>query len=154
MIQPPFAFRRLGLRVSARGLGALVWLPPATPLRLAARGSLAAEAYAQLQAYFHDPRHVFDLPLDRQGTPFRLRVWRALEAIPPGETRTYGALARLLDSAPRAVGGACRANPLPIVVPCHRVVGAAASGGYAGSTGGGLLAVKRWLLRHEGHETP
>ena len=153
VIQPPFSFCRLALRVSDEGLQALLWLPPAIPLQAPRAGSLAAAACAQLQAYFRDPRHAFDLPLDRRGTPFQERVWEALAAIPAGEIRTYGSLARLLGSAPRAVGGACRANPLPIVVPCHRVVGVAGPGGYAGESGGGLAAVKRWLLRHEGHET-
>jgi methylated-DNA-[protein]-cysteine S-methyltransferase len=71
-------------------------------------------------------------------------------AIPPGEVRTYGALARKLRSSARAVGNACRANPVPMVVPCHRVVGATGLGGYMGAFTGDPLAIKEWLLRHEG----
>lgn len=104
----------------------------------------------QLAHYFADGHGTFDLSLAPVGTEFQRRVWSLLRAIPAGETRTYGALARELGSAPRAVGQACRANPLPIVVPCHRVVGAQGLGGFAGDTSGRRLAVKRWLLRHEG----
>ena len=103
----------------------------------------------QLTAYFRDGSARFDLPLDLRGTPFQKRVWKALRGIPPGETVTYGALARELGTSARAIGGACRANPCPIVVPCHRVVARNGLGGFAGDTGGRRLAVKRWLLRHE-----
>jgi methylated-DNA-[protein]-cysteine S-methyltransferase len=105
---------------------------------------------AQLAAYFADGRAGFHLPLSVQGTAFQQRVWAALRAIPAGCTRTYGDIARELGSAPRAVGQACRANPLPIMVPCHRVVGRSGLGGFAGDTSGRKLAVKRWLLSHEG----
>lgn len=104
----------------------------------------------QLSGYFADGRTPFDLPVELGGTDFQRRVWAAMRAIPAGETRTYGDIARELGSAPRAVGQACRANPCPIVVPCHRVVGARGLGGFAGDTSGRKLAVKRWLLRHEG----
>jgi methylated-DNA-[protein]-cysteine S-methyltransferase len=108
----------------------------------------------QLADYFADGRHGFDLPMALAGTPFQHRVWSAMRAIPPGQTRTYGDLARELGSAPRAVGQACRANPCPIVVPCHRVVGATGLGGFAGDSSGRKVAVKRWLLRHEGALRP
>jgi methylated-DNA-[protein]-cysteine S-methyltransferase len=88
------------------------------------------------------------------GTPFQRRVWEAMRAIPPGRTRTYGDLAAELGTSPRAIGGACRANPCPIVVPCHRVVGATGLGGFAGDTSGHKVEVKRWLLRHEGVAVP
>jgi methylated-DNA-[protein]-cysteine S-methyltransferase len=115
----------------------------------------APEALAvELAAYFADPGHRFGLPLRLAGTPFQRRVWEALRAIPPGRTRTYGELAAELGTSARAVGGACRANPCPIVVPCHRVVGATGLGGFAGDTSGRKLDVKRWLLRHEGAEAP
>ena len=104
----------------------------------------------QLNAYFEGRCFVFDLPLALAGTPFQQRVWAALQAIPPGQTRTYGELARELGSAPRAIGQACRANPCPIVVPCHRVVARQGLGGFAGDTSGRRLAAKRWLLEHEG----
>lgn len=112
--------------------------------------ALTAEVFAQLFRYFEDPAFRFDLPLEPAGTPFQRRVWAALRDIPPGELRRYGEVAAALGSVARAVGGACRANPLPIVVPCHRVVSGAGMGGFMGATEGAPLAIKRWLLRHEG----
>ena len=110
-------------------------------------GALLDEAARQLGEYFAGARGAFDLPLAPEGTPFRQRVWRALRAIPYGETRSYGALARLLGSAPRAVGGACGANPIAIVIPCHRVV--AACGALGGFSGGAGCDTKRRLFDHE-----
>jgi methylated-DNA-[protein]-cysteine S-methyltransferase len=104
----------------------------------------------EFEAYFRDSSHRVDLPLKLDGTPFQLLVWQALQAIPPGHTRTYGQLAKQLGTSPRAVGGACRANPCPIVVPCHRVVAFNGLGGFGGARSGRRLAVKRWLLQHEG----
>lgn len=106
-------------------------------------------ARTQLEAYFLDPRTTFDLPLALPGTPHQQKVWRALRRIPPGKVRTYGELAQTLHSSPRAVGNACRANPVAIIVPCHRVVGADDLGGYMGSRTGVGLDMKRWLLAHE-----
>jgi methylated-DNA-[protein]-cysteine S-methyltransferase len=77
-------------------------------------------------------------------------VWNAIAAIPPGRTRTYTDLARTLKTAPRPVGGACGANRLPLVIPCHRVVAARGIGGFMNARSGSPLEVKRWLLRHEG----
>ncbi len=104
----------------------------------------------QIRAYFRDPTFRFDLSLGLEGSLFRFRVWGALLNISPGETRTYGQLARQLDTSPRAVAAACRANPCPIVIPCHRVVAQDGLGGYCGSQAREALAVKRFLLRHEG----
>jgi methylated-DNA-[protein]-cysteine S-methyltransferase len=122
-------------------------VPGATP---ASNQEPPAAIARQLAAYFADGRCGFDLPVAIAGTPFQRRVWSAMCASPPGQTRTYGDLARELGSAPRAVGQACRANPCPIVVPCHRVVAANGLGGFAGDLTGRKVAVKRWLLRHEG----
>jgi methylated-DNA-[protein]-cysteine S-methyltransferase len=91
-----------------------------------------------------------DLPEIRlKGTPFQQRVWSEVAQIPWGECITYATLAKRLGSAPRAVGGALRANPIPILIPCHRVVSMSGLGGYAGASELGQ-ARKRWLLRHEG----
>jgi len=106
----------------------------------------------QFDAYFRDGAERLDLAVEVQGTRFQHRVWQALRSIPSGRTITYGELAKQVGGSARAVGGACRANPCPIVVPCHRVVGATGLGGFAGDTSGRKLAVKRWLLRHEGNE--
>lgn len=87
-------------------------------------------------------------PLAPAGTPFQQRVWRALADIPPGQTRTYGELATQWGTAPRAVGGALRANPIPIMIPCHRIVATQGLGGYAGASEEGRRR-KAWLLAHE-----
>lgn len=105
-----------------------------------------ARAAEQLTEYFAGKRRAFDLPLAPRGTPFRQMVWRAMLDIPYGETRSYGDVARALRSGPRAVGGACGANPLPVIVPCHRILASAGLGGYSGRGG---LEVKQFLLRLE-----
>ena len=101
----------------------------------------------QLEAYFTSGLTEFSLPLDLDGTPFQLAVWRAVAAIPFGETRAYADIARSVErpKAVRAVGAAQGANPIPIIVPCHRVIG---SDGSLTGYGGGL-ETKRWLLEHE-----
>ena len=105
----------------------------------------------QLRAWLKDPTFRFGLPLAPAGTHFQRKVWDQIAAIPAGRTKSYGEVAAAIRSGPRAVGNACGANPYPIVVPCHRVVGAKQSlGGFARQRGGFLLDVKRWLLAHEG----
>jgi methylated-DNA-[protein]-cysteine S-methyltransferase len=106
------------------------------------------EARRQLDQYFKRKLRRFDLPLAAGGTPFQQSVWKVMSAIPFGETATYGGMAIALGSGPRAVGMACGRNPLPIVVPCHRVL---ASGGKEGGFSGGQgLPTKRKLLALEG----
>ena len=83
-------------------------------------------------------------------TPFQARALEQLQKIPYGETRSYGEIAKILKTSPRAVGNACRNNPLPIIIPCHRVVAANGIGGYDGAKSGGLLAIKYRLLEMEG----
>ena len=114
---------------------------------LASNGSpLLIEAARQLDAYFAGTSAQFDLPLRPAGSPFEQRVWAAMQQIPYGETRCYGDLAGAIGSAPRAVGGACGRNPIPIVIPCHRVLAKAGLGGYSGAGG---LATKQTLLSLE-----
>ena len=103
----------------------------------------------QLQYYWSNPYMQFSIDKVKQGTAFMNRVWHALEQIPPGETRTYGDLAKSLNTSPRAVGNACRKNPYPLVVPCHRVVSVTELGGYDGQMGGEKLDIKKKLLAHE-----
>jgi methylated-DNA-[protein]-cysteine S-methyltransferase len=113
-----------------------------------AAGAHVRECIRQLSEYFEGKRTRFDLPLSPAGTEFEKAVWGALVAIPCGETRTYGEIARAIGLGPaaaRAVGGANGRNPVAIVVPCHRVIG---SGGSLTGFGGGL-ARKQWLLEHE-----
>ena len=118
--------------------------PPETPLLM--------EAARQLTAYFAGELRVFDLPLRLEGTAFQLQCWQALQTIPYGETLSYGDQARRISrqKAVRAVGGANHHNPISIVVPCHRVIGA--NGSLTGYGGG--LDKKAWLLDHERRNTP
>jgi len=112
----------------------------------------ASPAVLQLREYFEGSRTAFDLPLAARGTGFQLQVWEALTRIPAGETRSYGEVASMVGapSASRAVGMASGRNPIAIVVPCHRVVGA---NGTLTGYGGGLQR-KRWLLEHEASSMP
>ena len=110
---------------------------------------LAERAVRQLERYREDPDAKFDLPLLIEGTEFQRRVWDAMCAIPRGRTLTYGEVARKLGGEARVVGQACGDNKLPIVIPCHRVVGADGIGGFSHTTDGYLIEVKRWLLMHE-----
>lgn len=103
-----------------------------------------------LSDYFQAAIPLLEIPCRPQGTAFQLRVWQALREIPVGEVRSYGELAEQLGSSPRAVGGACRSNPIPLLTPCHRVVAKSGIGGFSGQWGDGArVDVKAWLLRHE-----
>lgn len=108
---------------------------------------LLKDAAEQLRAYFDGSLKNFDLPLNPAGTSFQQKVWQQMQVIPYGKTRTYGELASRLNSGPRPVGGACGRNPIPIIIPCHRVVGGAGLGGYSGAGG---LETKKTLLVLEG----
>jgi len=135
--------------VADDALRCIDFLPPRRALRHPGT-PLAREVVRQLRAYLADAHHRFDVPLAAEGSLYQGRVWRALRRIPSGHVWTYGRLAQYLGSGPRAVGGACGANPIPVVIPCHRVVAAGGIGGYTGSVGDTPLAIKRWLLAHEG----
>jgi methylated-DNA-[protein]-cysteine S-methyltransferase len=148
-LKTPFAV--LGIRTAGGAVTGIEYLPSGERAQ-APVNAIAARACRQLERYFADPQFRFTLPLAPAGSPFRRRVWDALSAIPVGESRTYGELARRLHTAPRAVGGACGANPIALVIPCHRVVGSQGSlGGFMGVTDGDPIAIKRWLLEHEGY---
>ena len=109
---------------------------------------LLKKALDQLDAYFIGERKSFELPLNPFGTAFQKRLWKALSDIPYGQTLSYGEMAHKIDSGPRAIGGACGKNPIPIVIPCHRVL--AAGGKMGGYSGMGELDTKQFLLRLEG----
>ncbi|MFN3992593.1 MAG: methylated-DNA--[protein]-cysteine S-methyltransferase [Tabrizicola flagellatus] len=120
----------------------LDWTLPDTP----GQSALLAEGLAQLAAYFAGSLRRFDLPL-YWGTGLHAAVRRAMADIPMGETRTYGQIARIVGAPPQAVGQACGANPLPILIPCHRVTGTRRFGGFSAPGG---VETKAALLRHEG----
>ena len=148
-LRTPFA--TLGIRTGGGAITGIEYLPSSEHAQAPAN-AIAERACRQLERYLADPQFRFTLPLAPDGSPFRRRVWDALSAIPVGESRTYGELARRLHTAPRAIGGACGANPIALVIPCHRVVGSQGSlGGFMGVTDGNPIAIKRWLLEHEGY---
>ncbi len=144
----PTPFALLAIRTEGDFLAEIVFLPKAGTA-LAPQDRLGERVCRQIERYLDDPEFRFDVPLRRQGTPFQRRVWAKIAAIGPGRTRSYGSIARDLDSAPRAVGQACGENRVPLVIPCHRVLAAGGIGGFAHRAGGFQLAVKRWLLAHE-----
>ncbi|WP_300519687.1 methylated-DNA--[protein]-cysteine S-methyltransferase [Aliiroseovarius sp.] len=135
---------RLGVREDAGAITRLTW-------DMEAEGEvtpLLSEALSQLAAYFDGRLRDFDLPLRVGGSDFQRAVCAAMSAIPLGETRTYGEIARAVGRPAQAVGSACGGNPIPIIIPCHRVLGA--GGKMVGFSGAGGVETKVWLLRHEG----
>lgn len=143
----PFAV--LGIRIEEDWLTDIEYLPLDTPL-LTPQNFLAREVCNQLQAYLTDPDFAFDLSLHIGGTFHQRRVWHAIQNIPSGTTLSYADIATRLHSAPRAVGQACGANRLPIVIPCHRVIAKNGGlGGFMNASDGVPLSIKRWLLQHE-----
>ena len=148
-MKTPFAV--LGIRTAGGTVTRIEYLRRSERAQ-APDNALAERAVRQIERYLADPEFRFTLPLAAAGTQFRERVRQALTKIPVGESRTYGELARQLHTAPRAVGGACGANDIALVVPCHRVVGTQGSlGGFMHAVAGNPIAIKRWLLTHEGY---
>ena len=146
VIQAPIGY--YGIRIADDAVVALDFLGSRARVKMPPRG-VAREVCLQLRAYFLDPQHRFDLPLRPAGTEFDQKVWRALRRIPAGRVLSYGELARRLVTAPRAIGGACRRNPIPVIIPCHRVVARQGMGGFMGKTAGTALRLKQQLLAHE-----
>jgi methylated-DNA-[protein]-cysteine S-methyltransferase len=138
----------LGIRCNEDEITGIEFLEPRA--EVAPKSLLAKEAVRQLRMWLANSHHAFSLPLAPQGTPFQRKVWSAIAAIPPGETRQYGELAAQIGTGSRAVGNACGANHYPVVIPCHRVIAAGGGlGGFGRQRGDFLLDVKRWLLAHE-----
>lgn len=146
MIAAPFG--RVGFMLDGSALVDISFLDQNVPLS-PPRTAQARKASRVLRSYFTNPKVSFRLPLKLSGTAFQERVWRALQRIPVGRTLSYGVLAKKLDTSARAVGNACRANPVPIIVPCHRVVASNGMGGFMGKRSGAPLNLKHWLLEHE-----
>ena len=135
---------QIGVREDAGAITRLTW-------DMTAEGEvtpLLNEALAQLSAYFDGRLTQFDLPLQVGGSEFQRAVCDAMSAIPFGDTLTYGEIAKSVGRPAQAVGSACGGNPIPIIIPCHRVLGA--GGKMVGFSGAGGVETKVWLLRHEG----
>lgn len=141
-------FGRLGLQLAAGEVRGLHFLPPETAL-YPVNCALGREVEQTLQAWCAGEVRQIDLPWQMHGTDHQQRVWQLMLRIPYGQTRSYGDVARELGSSPRAVGGACGRNPLPLIVPCHRIIARQGLGGFNRSGGGWLLDIKAWLLQHE-----
>jgi methylated-DNA-[protein]-cysteine S-methyltransferase len=146
-LKTPFAV--LGIRTVGARVTDIEYLPIGAAV-LAPLNALAERTCLEIERYVDDPEYHLRVPFELEGTPFQCRVWKAIADIRAGRTLTYTDLARALGTAPRPVGGACGANRLPLVIPCHRVVGASGIGGFMNARSGSPLDVKRWLLRHEG----
>jgi methylated-DNA-[protein]-cysteine S-methyltransferase len=147
-------FGAVGVRTEALGtedecVAEILYLPPGSR-EIAPKDRLARAACAQVERYLADPAYRFELPLKPVGTRYQRRVWEKIAEIPAGHVRSYGEVAKELRSGPRAVGQACGANFFPLATPCHRVVAAGGIGGFSRSDDGFHLAIKRWLLAHEG----
>jgi methylated-DNA-[protein]-cysteine S-methyltransferase len=145
-LQAPFGI--LGIRCTDDALTGIEFISPHDQ-PMSPANHLAQAVCEQLIVYLHDSDYCFDLPLRLAGTIHQNKVWQAMCAIPRGHTRSYGDLAAQIGSSARAVGQACGANPIPIIIPCHRVVAKSGMGGFANHRDGYELDIKRWLLAHE-----
>ncbi len=142
---------KLGISVQGKTLCRLEFLSGRYQLRQA-QCAYTRRVQQSILGYFDNPCSSPEIDVQLSGTVFQRKVWRALRRIPAGRVMTYGSLAERLGTSARAVGNACRKNPVPIVVPCHRVVAQHGPGGFAGDRQGRLVRVKQWLLQSEGVE--
>jgi len=154
----PTPFGAVGIRTEAVGtedecIAEILYLPSGVR-KVAPKNRLAREACEQIKRYLADPAQEFSLPLKPVGTRYQRRVWERIAEIPSGRVRSYGEVAKEIRSGPRAVGQACGANYFPLAIPCHRVVASGGIGGFARNDDGFHIAIKRWLLAHEGIRLP
>ncbi len=148
-MKTPFAM--IGVRSDGESITEVAYLSDDVGQQTAT-DRVAARAVREIERYLGDADFRFTVPLAPKGTPFQLRVWEAIRAIPLMESRTYGELARQLHTSARAIGQACGANRIALIIPCHRVVGSrGALGGFMNEDDGDPLTIKRWLLTHEGY---
>ena len=138
----------LGIRTEGDVISEIQFLPRSAG-SLEPVDATAKLACEQLRQYLDDPKFRFSLPLKLGGTAHQRAVWSQMQKIPCGRTLSYGDIAARLGSGPRAVGQACGANPVAVVVPCHRVIAKSGLGGFAQRDNGFPLTVKAWLLDHE-----
>jgi methylated-DNA-[protein]-cysteine S-methyltransferase len=146
-------FGAIGIIADDKAVTALHLLPHGHSAIPPKKNTIAHLACVQLMAYFDNADYEFDLPIRLSGSKHQLDVWQAMREIQAGSTRTYGEIAAEIGSNARAVGTACGKNPVPIVIPCHRIVTANGLGGFMGTRDekakDNPLAIKRWLLTHE-----
>ena len=140
---------KIGVRTSDDCLLAIDYLGN-NDLIIKPKTIIAKETVEQVLCYFADPEFSFEILLSLNVTPFQETVLQALREVPVGKTQSYAELAQQLGAKPRSIGNACRKNPIPIVIPCHRIVASTSMGGCNDSIKNPFLEIKRWLLQHEG----
>lgn len=139
---------KLGIKICNNKFTHLVFLSPKAKL-VNNNSPLIVDLKKQLQQYFSDPCFKFHLPIELCGTELQVKIWRGLQKISAGKTKTYKDLAQKFHTSPRVIGNACRRNPLPLIIPCHRVVATSGIGGFCGNIKGPWLKLKQTLLQHE-----
>jgi methylated-DNA-[protein]-cysteine S-methyltransferase len=145
LISAPFGW--VGIRTRDGLISEITLIPPTLAVQ-AKTAEIMRPVTTQIEAYLRTPKTKLNFKCLSLGTPYQQKVWQAISQIPCGETRTYTELAQQIGSGPRAVANACGANPLPLLVPCHRVVAKNGLGGFMQGFDGGL-EIKKWLLAHE-----
>ena len=140
---------KIGVRTSDNYLLGIDYLAD-NNLIIKPRTIVSKDTVEQVFCYFADPEFSFEIPVSLNVTSFQKRVLQALQKIPVGTIQSYAELAQKLGTKPRLVGNACSKNPIPIIIPCHRIIASIDIGGYRGAIKGHLLEIKRWLLQHEG----
>ncbi len=140
----------LGIQCKNEKVSAICFLEKSiVPLPSAKQSKNVRKIAKKIEDFFDTPVCLKDIEVLLEGTPFQKKVWQAIRQIPLGQKKTYGELAKKLNTSARAVGMACRTNPVPLIIPCHRVVGASGIGGFSGFVQGSMVAIKEWLLDHE-----
>ncbi|MGK0297883.1 MAG: methylated-DNA-[protein]-cysteine S-methyltransferase [Gammaproteobacteria bacterium] len=149
VISTPVA--NLGMQIDDTSLNGLSWLPKNHPVKIAKTG-VARDVFFAIKAYLKTGEPLPTMPIRLVGTVFQLKVWEALKDIPMGTVVSYGDMAKQLNTSSRAIGQACRTNPVVLFIPCHRVVSANGIGGYMGIQK--KINIKKWILHHEGYICP
>lgn len=141
---------KLGVVVVSDQVARIDFLSPKTAVT-SPENLVVRRLVTKIKKYFSNPKLKFNLPMHFCGTLLQQKIWRLVQKIPCGKVTTYGELAKKVKTSPRVIGNACRLNPIPIIIPCHRVVAATGLGGYCGKTSGQTLKIKKLLLKHEGY---
>lgn len=139
---------KLGVKTSNQQVTGVDFLTKTTPL-FHATDKFTTLITNQFHQYFSSKKFEFSLPYTLNGSEFQQQVLKAVATLPYGATFTYSELAAHLNTHPRAIGNACRRNPLPVIIPCHRIIAKGGNGGYAGQMSGELMAIKLWMINHE-----
>lgn len=143
---------KLGLIITNNKLAKIEFLP-LQAREFSPKNPVVQQIFKRIKEYFSNPQLQFKFQLQLKGTPLQQKIWQTIQKIPCNKTITYGELAQKIATSPRVIGNACRRNPIPLVIPCHRVVAATGLGGYCGKNNKNFLRIKQWLLTHESKST-